>query len=83
MDICTAYPWGIEGIKDEARARKVDIVMYGHTHKPHLEYCWDGLRILNPGSLSYPRQEGRKPSYMLMELTPPGRGPFYHLLSGG
>ena len=49
---------GTEGIKDEARARKVDIVMYGHTHKPHLEYCRDGLVVLNPGSLSYPRQEG-------------------------
>ena len=59
---------GTEGIKDEARAREVDIVMYGHTHKPHLEYCRDGLVVLNPGSLSYPRQEGRKPSYMLMEL---------------
>ena len=42
--------------------------MFGHTHKPHLEYCEDGLVVLNPGSLSYPRQDGRKPSYMLMEL---------------
>lgn len=58
----------MEGIKDEARARKVDIVMYGHTHRPHLEYCEDGLVVLNPGSISYPRQDGRKPSYMLMEL---------------
>ena len=58
----------LETIKDEARARKVDIVMFGHTHKPHLEYCEDGLVVLNPGSLYYPRQDGRKPSYMLMEL---------------
>ena len=67
---------GTEGIKDEARARKVDIVMYGHTHKPHLEYCRDGLVVLNPGSLSYPRQEGRKPSYMLMELDRQGEAHF-------
>lgn len=58
----------MEGIKDEARARKVDIVMFGHTHRPYLEYCEDGLVVLNPGSISYPRQDGRKPSYMLMEL---------------
>ena len=58
----------LETIKEEARARKADIVMFGHTHKPHLEYCEDGLVVLNPGSLSYPRQDGRKPSYMLMEL---------------
>ena len=59
---------GDENIKREARERGVDIVMFGHTHKPHLEYCEDGLVVLNPGSLSYPRQDGRKPSYMLMEL---------------
>ena len=58
----------LETIKEEARARKADIVMFGHTHKPHLEYCEDGLVVLNPGSLSYPRQDGRKPSYMLMEI---------------
>ncbi len=58
----------LETIKEEARARKADIVMFGHTHKPYLEYCEDGLVVLNPGSLSYPRQDGRKPSYMLMEL---------------
>ena len=27
----------LETIKEEARARKVDIVMFGHTHKTHLE----------------------------------------------
>ena len=55
---------------------RMDIVMYGHTHKPHLEYCRDGLVVLNPGSLSYPRQEGRKPSYMLMELDRQGEAHF-------
>ena len=50
----------LETIKEEARARKADIVMFGHTHKPHLEYCEDGLVVLNPGSLSYPRQDGKK-----------------------
>ena len=65
-DNCVTFE--LETIKEEARARKADIVMFGHTHKPHLEYCEDGLVVLNPGSLSYPRQDGRKPSYMLMEL---------------
>ena len=66
----------LETIKDEARARKVNIAMYGHTHKPHLEYCEDGLVVLNPGSLSYPRQEGRRPSYMLMEIDREGEAHF-------
>lgn len=63
---------GTERIKEEARARKADIVMFGHTHRPCLEYCNDGLVVLNPGSLSYPRQEGRKPSYILMEIDREG-----------
>lgn len=67
---------GTEGIKDEARSRKVDIAMFGHTHKPYLEYCEDGLVVLNPGSLSYPRQDGRLPSYMLMELDRYGEAHF-------
>ena len=67
---------GPEGIEDEARSRKVNIVMYGHTHKPHLEYLNDGLVVLNPGSLSYPRQDGRKPSYALMEIDREGEAHF-------
>ena len=67
---------GTEGIKDEARSRKVDIAMFGHTHKPYLEYCEDGLVVLNPGSLSYPRQEGHRPSYMLMKIDDNGEARF-------
>lgn len=67
---------GPENIVEEARSRKANIVMYGHTHKPHLEYLPDGLVILNPGSLSYPRQEGRKPSYALMEIDREGEAHF-------
>lgn len=54
-------------LKREARSRGADIVIYGHTHKPVIEQD-AGLLILNPGSLSLPRQEGRRPSYLLMEL---------------
>ena len=42
--------------------------MFGHTHRPYFEEK-DGIIILNPGSLSFPRQEGRKGSYMIMELN--------------
>ena len=54
-----------EYITDEGRARKADIVMYGHTHKPSI-IQEDDITVLNPGSLSYPRQEGRRPSYIVM-----------------
>ena len=58
---------GNENIKREAVARGVDIVMYGHTHKPVIDID-DEVIAINPGSLSYPRQEGHKPSYIIMEI---------------
>lgn len=62
---------GTEPLCKEAVARGADIVMFGHTHRPCIEYK-DNLVALNPGSLSYPRQEGHKPSYILMEIDRDG-----------
>ena len=61
-----------ETIKHEARARYIDIVMCGHTHKPVVNISHD-LTLINPGSLSYPRQEGRRPSYIVMEIDETGK----------
>ncbi len=58
---------GVDMLVDEAKSREVDIVMYGHTHRPHLEVRED-ITIINPGSISYPRQEGRQYSYMIMKV---------------
>ena len=66
---------GIVRLKEEALDRGVDIVMYGHTHRPMLVEE-DGLIILNPGSLTYPRQEGRRPSYIIMEIEEDGEAYF-------
>lgn len=66
---------GNETLKREAIAKGVDIVMYGHTHRPVIEEYGDVIAI-NPGSLSYPRQEGRKPSYIIMELDEFGEAEF-------
>lgn len=57
---------GNEVIKREAQARDMDIVMYGHTHKPVVDRKGSVIAV-NPGSLSYPRQEGQRPSYIIME----------------
>lgn len=62
---------GVEDIKKEAAGRGMDIVMFGHTHRPLLERG-KGIIALNPGSISYPRQEGRKPSYAIMEIDKTG-----------
>lgn len=58
---------GSEEIKREALARGMDVVCYGHTHRPVIDTEGDVVAV-NPGSLSYPRQEGRRPSYAVMEL---------------
>lgn len=63
---------GDEMLKAEARAKGADIVMYGHTHRPKIERMED-LIVLNPGSLSYPRQDGKKPSYIIMEISDAGK----------
>lgn len=62
---------GTERLREEALDRGCQIAMYGHTHRPIIEDK-KGVVVLNPGSLSYPRQEGRKPSYMIMELDQQG-----------
>ena len=66
---------GSERIKEEALLRGFDIVIFGHTHKPLVDID-DDVIALNPGSLSYPRQEGRKPSYMIMEIDRNGEAHF-------
>lgn len=62
---------GVERLVKEAQGRDVDMVMFGHTHRPLVrQEC--GLMVINPGSLSYPRQEGRRPSYIVMQIEPNG-----------
>ena len=70
-----------EYIREEGEARKVDIVMFGHTHKPYLDQK-DGITVLNPGSISFPRQEGRKGSYMILEIGQDGEAVFEHRYLG-
>lgn len=62
---------GLENLIEEATARGMDIVMFGHTHRPVIEIR-DDITVINPGSLSYPRQEGRIPTFILMEIDENG-----------
>lgn len=59
----------------EGHSRKVDVVLYGHTHRPSIEYR-KPIYLVNPGSLSYPRQQNHIPSYVLMEIAPDGKPVF-------
>ena len=59
---------GTEMLRDEAKDRGCNVAMYGHTHRPYLDQSDPMLTVLNPGSLAYPRQEGREPSYIVIDI---------------
>ena len=66
---------GIEEIARMAQGRDFDIVIFGHTHRPLIDIRKD-IIVMNPGSLSYPRQEGRRPSYIVMKTDQNGDAEF-------
>ena len=62
---------GTQYLEQAARMRGVDIVIYGHTHRPSIEYK-DGLILINPGSIAEPRQMGRDATYVMAEIDSKG-----------
>ncbi len=54
---------GYETIAQAARSKGCDVVLYGHTHVPTIDY-YEDLIIANPGSISFPRQNSREHTYM-------------------
>ena len=49
----------------------VEVVMYGHTHVPMIRQ--EGrITLVNPGSITCPRREGSKPSFILMDIDRDG-----------
>ena len=58
---------GNEQLKSAGRRNGADIVLFGHTHRPTLEWDKD-IIVANPGSLTFPRQEKRRQSYMVLYL---------------
>lgn len=62
---------GIDPLKYWAKEREADIVLFGHTHIPFVEQS-SALTVINPGSISKPRQEGYKKSYAVLEIDDKG-----------
>ena len=62
-------------LKEMARRNGAKIAMYGHTHVPDVDLSTD-VWVVNPGSISLPRQKGRKPSYVIMEIDSMGEACF-------
>ncbi len=62
---------GTERLLKRAKALGADIAMFGHTHCPMMELR-EGVMLMNPGSISSPRQTGRQHTYILMEIGEDG-----------
>lgn len=57
---------GIERLLDESKRRDCDICLFGHTHA-FLDKELDGVRIINPGSINWPRGDLQK-SFVVMDI---------------
>ena len=62
---------GVDTFRYWALEQEADIAMFGHTHVPFLEQS-SKLTLINPGSISRPRQEGHIPTYAVMEIDDKG-----------
>lgn len=67
---------GPQDLLEDAKAHGCNVVIYGHTHRPLMDGTDEEVLVLNPGSISFPRQEGKKPSYMVMEIDGEGEAHF-------
>lgn len=67
--------YSTERLVEAAKENGASIVMYGHTHIPNVT-SGDGMTVLNPGSISLPRQSGSKPTYLVITLEDDGRKNF-------
>ena len=63
---------GLNSLIDKAESVGADIALYGHSHIPDLTYM-RGISVFNPGSISMPRQEGRKCTYGIIEISDDGK----------
>ncbi len=54
--------YSTEMLEDEAESVAADIALYGHTHIPEI-HKKNGIWVMNPGSLAYPRQRDHRASY--------------------
>ncbi len=59
---------GTRDLVEDAKANGCNVVMFGHTHRPFLDQSDEEITVLNPGSLSFPRQEDHRPSCVVMTV---------------
>jgi len=60
---------------ETAKKNHVNIVMFGHTHVPMINMT-EEVWLINPGSLTQPRQHGRKQTFIIMDIDDEGNAHF-------
>ncbi len=67
--------WNKSELAEDARRKGCNVAFFGHTHFPYIDQgsYKAGLTLLNPGSLSLPRQNYRQPTFATMEIDSKGR----------
>ena len=58
--------YGMNNIFYKAKEINADIVLFGHTHQHFIDEE-DGIKFMNPGSISLPRSMGRHIGYIDLE----------------
>ena len=63
---------GYDRIIYKGLEKGADIIMFGHTHIPYIDKQ-EGIILVNPGSLTYPRQDRHIPTYAVVEILDNGK----------
>ncbi len=61
---------GLQSLVAHAKQRRIDMVVFGHTHIPTVEEM-DKVLLFNPGSVAFPRYRG-KPTYGIIDIDEEG-----------
>ncbi len=69
---------GFQYLAKVAADNDCDIAVFGHIHVPVCQEV-DGVLMINPGSITLPRQENHRPSYAVMDLADDGRVSVHHV----
>ncbi len=67
--------FGTERLRDIATQYGANIALFGHTHRPLIDLS-SNVWVINPGSITQPRQEGGKPSFLIMDIDSNGQAHF-------
>ena len=63
--------FGLDSMKEAAEENGCSILMFGHIHEPVIE-PYSKIAVINPGSISLPRQDGHRPTYIIMHISDQG-----------